>query len=328
MLDTHFSPAQKASIVTSILREQQIHGADLRDCCRAQGLTVQTFLNWKNQALRHQAFDLHLAQHEEVDGNRVEPAPRARRTYEAPKTAIQLALERAQAAAEDDGEAPPEPEPTVEPTTQAAPRPEEPETMPKADAVPPQSPMAATLAKHFPWLAKLDERTTAKVGFDKPTEKKTPEYMQWMKTRTELMTDKQREAWKAFYNRGGTRPSAAEQAAEQTELAAAIAANATAPKKRGRPRKVYNGASGPLSTPAPQAATEAPTLGPEEPRPTVAELVEQQHRLDNAIQSHPAHGPFALVRAQPGNGAEAELDRLRRALAVLTLENLQLRGLL
>lgn len=304
MLDTHFSPAQKASIVTSILREQQ-HGADLRDCCRAQGLTVQTFLNWKNQALRHQAFELHLGQHEEVDGNRA-----------APKTAIQLALERAQAAAEDDGEEPPEPEPT----TQAAPLPEDIPPMPKVDTVPLQSRMAATLAKHFPWLAKLDERTTAKVGFDKPTEKTTPEYKQWIQTRTELMTDKQREAWKAFYNRGGTRPSAAEQAAEQAELAAAIAANATAPKKRGRPAKV-NGH-------APQAATEAPTLGAEEPRPTVAELVEQQHRLDNAIQSHPAHGPFALVRAQPGNGAEVELDRLRRALAVLTLENLQLRGLL
>ena len=156
MLDSHFSPAQKAAVITSILREQQ-HGADLRECCRAQGLTVQTFLSWKNQALRHNAFDLHLATHEEVNGNRAEPERRAPREVDGnraePKTAMQLALERARAAAHDDEEPDEEPEPSGEPQVSPAepaqaappPPPEEPDTMPKAETVPPLSKRAAAL---------------------------------------------------------------------------------------------------------------------------------------------------------------------------------------
>ena len=174
-------------------------------------------------------------------------------------------------------------------------------------------------------MPKVEERTTAQLGYEKPTDTKSKPYLHWCNARLSLMTDKQREAWGTFYNRNPSGQSIPRRTktAEQTELAAAIASHAQAaveapkPKKKlGRPRKV----NGHHEAAAPATFTSPP--------PTRAELESQRARLNGEIEQHPATNALVTLRAQRVNAAESEIDRLRRALAVLTLENLQLRGLL
>lgn len=348
MYEAHFSHAQKAVILSSILREHHEHGHDLRDCCRAQGIQLQTFNKWRNQARSQselERLNLHGPEHDEHDphepnGNLAVPdeAPPPEvngncthytsphgltndKRREAPKTAIQLALERARAATlpehdPDDEEPEPERGPALGPSTTPTP-PEvsmaEPTTEPPRRTAAER--MADTLAARFPWLAKLEERTAAKIGYPKPAPNASGgTYQAWTKLRAELMTDKQREAWQTFYARA--RPDF--KTKEQLALAQARAeappkpAKAPTPAKLGRPPKV-NGHAAPL--------------------PDYQLLAEQRAEVERTIAAHPATVALAVLsepgpRHQPHSNHEAELDRLRRALAVLTLENLQLRGLL
>lgn len=329
MYEAHFSNSQKAVILSSILREHHEHGHDLRECCRAQGIKLQTFNKWRWQA-RTQADMERLALHNadgheehpdepngnvamaepeappEVDGNRADYVPPKPRREE-PKTAMQLALERARITTyphdPEDEEPEPEPEPgPVLTTPTPEPSPEAPMSTPTTTG---KQRMAETLAARFPWLAKVEERTTAKMGYAKPGPKESGKYHAWAQCRAELMTDKQREAWAQFYARA--RPNY--KANEQAEIAKARAEAPAKPKpKLGRPPKV-NG--------------HAVEVGP-----SVAELEAQRARLNGEIAHHPATEAFVALRERTDRAHESEVDRLRRAVAVLTLENLQLRGLL
>ena len=343
MYEAHFSNSQKAVILSSILREHHEHGHDLRECCRAQGIKLQTFNKWRWQA-RTQADMERLALHNadgheehpdepngnvalaepeappEVDGNRADYVPPKPRR-EAPKTAMQLALERARITtyahdpAHDPEDEEPEPEPEPGPVlTTPTPTPEPSPEAPMSTLTTPtgKERMAATLAARFPWLAKVEERTTAKMGYPKPEPKESGKYHAWTQCRAELMTDKQREAWAQVFARA--RPNF--KANEQAELAKA---RAEAPPKEPKPK---------LGRP-PKLAKPAKVNGHAvEVGPSVAELEAQRARLNGEIAHHPATEAFVALRERTDRAHESEVDRLRRAVAVLTLENLQLRGLL
>lgn len=349
MLDI-YSTEQKVSILTQIMKEEST-GASLRDCCKAQGITLQTFIDWKARAQKHNQFDtLHL--------NGVHPERKPSRfRHEKPKTALQLALENAQRKhypddnpedlhALEHGEPEPmlaaevAPEPPPEPPT-AAPLPvdklyipiearevasgpviepvypiydsvrsmldKEPEPnpvnqsnevidMPKAtesSAAGRPRGLSAVLHQRMPWLAALDKKTEKTMG-PKPASKQ-PGYGVWIAARKALMTPEQIEEMEDFYgvNRRGPR----------TKMPPPPVA-----KKQPKPAQL-----------AEQKEIVASRANGSRPvSPEIEALAEQHAHVSTQIAEH---------NRQP-NREHAEIARLKKALMVLTLENLELRGLL
>jgi hypothetical protein len=354
MLDT-FTPDQKASILTQVMREES-QGRSLRDCCKAQGITVQTFIDWKARAQRHNQFDtLHM------NGIHPERKP-ARFRKEKPKTALQIALEAAQVrsypddnpedlhAVEHGEPAPPAqssigspPPPALAPesppeTPLAAAAPEvikepvypiyeavsamletESETQPEPDskpvisnevtavpkqaATPPASKprgVAATMHIRMPWLAAIDKRTEKALG-PKPANKE-PGYTAWIAHRKTLMTDEQRAEIEAFFGvaargrRAAAEKPVTKKRQEQASIAAARGGIEVAPVKTNGHVKVS---------------------------PEIQALAAQHAEVTGQIAEY-QHAPTrSVVR-----GDNFEVERLKKALTALTLENLQLRGLL
>jgi hypothetical protein len=342
MLDT-FTPEQKASILAQVMREES-QGASLRDCCKAQGITVQTFIDWRARARRHNQFDtLHM--------NGVHPERKPQKfKQEKPKTALQIALENAQRRTYPDdnpedlhavehGE-PPEtptaaPLPAVEPDIPAAPVEvaSEPETsaqtepviepvisstneetdVPKAKTEPMGKPrgVAAVMYQRMPWLNTLDAKTEKVLG-PKPSNKQ-PGYTGWIKHRKSLMTPEQVEEIDGFFKANGSgkakdtgvkpmkrRAPKPDQVAEQKAIAASRGGIEVEPVRA-------NGRKRPVSAEVAQLAAQH------------AEVTGQLAQFEGASVSH--------VRREHVRES-VEVERLKRALMALTLENLQLRGLL
>ena len=340
MLDI-FTPEQKASILAQIMREEST-GANLRDCCKAQGITLQTFIDWKARAQKHNQFDtLHM------NGIHPERKP-SRFRHEKPKTALQLALENAQRKSypEDNPEdlhalehgEPEQPEPPPAPAapvvlTSPQPEPEAPASGPDIapgypiyDAVhslldkePEPKPvnqsddegihmskatepsaagrprgLSAVLHQRMPWLAALDKKTEKTMG-PKPASKQ-PGYGAWIAARKALMTPEQVTEMEDFYGVTKRGP--------RTKMPPAPVA-----KKQPKPAQLdeqkemlavrANGSRRPVS-------------------PEIEALAEQHAQISTQIAEH---------NRQP-NREQAEIARLKKALMVLTLENLELRGLL
>lgn len=87
MLDT-FTPDQKAAILASIMVDEA-HGVATRQACQSQGITLQTYLDWKAHARKTLTVP--------HNGRRVHPERDKRRARpEREKTAFELAFEAAQ----------------------------------------------------------------------------------------------------------------------------------------------------------------------------------------------------------------------------------------
>jgi hypothetical protein len=352
MLDI-YSTEQKVSILTQIMREEST-GASLRDCCKAQGITLQTFIDWKARAQKNN----HL------DARPTLKLPKVRQPK--PPTALELALKKAQinsyptdnpddVRALEQGE--PEPhaidyaglpednpedlhavthgEPPAAPAPVAVssspPEPEqaasgpyrpgypvydavvslldkEPELKPveqsndevlsmatdKTGASRPRG-LSAVLHQRMPWLAGLDKRTEKTMG-PKPASK-AQGYGAWIAHRKTLMTPEQALEMEDFYgiNRRGSKTKTPPPAvAKRTPKPAQIEEQKEMVSKRTN----ANG-SRPVS-------------------PEIEALAEQHAQVTSQIVQHERHGPREL----------SEIDKLKRALTALTIENLQLRGLL
>jgi hypothetical protein len=315
-------------ILAQVLREES-EGRSLRDCCKAQGITVQTFIDWKARAKKHNQFDtLHL------NGIHPERKP-ARFREEKPPTALQLALEAARIKSypednPDDLHAVEhgEPEP---PAASSAPNPSaEPDQAasgPDIQADSPISPNEVTevakrkcpdyslaargVAKAMyaaaPFLSELDQQTFDALG-PRPEKSEGKAYNAWIAHRKSLMTPAQVKQFEGFF--GGSRkgkPRARKEQAEPVDSAVGVVPDPVRPKPNGKH--------------APAAAS-------------VAELAAQHAEVSAQIAGHEtAQAPRSLVTHTPRAHGELgslahENDRLKRALAMLTMENLQLRGLI
>jgi hypothetical protein len=369
MLDT-FTPEQKASILAQIMKEES-SGASLRECCRAQGITLQTFLDWKASARRHNQFDtLHL------NGIHPERKP-SRFRHEKPKTALQIALETAQRRSypEDNPEdvaavramergepvptatppdMPPETPPAAPPPAvdvpiaaappEAASEPENPPppqiepsypiydavrgmleqqpepdkepvnsiikdeviTVPKSENVIKPRGIAATMHNAMPWLAAVERKTEKAMG-PKPASK-APGYYAWIAHRKELMTPEQKAEIETYFgvNRRGAR-------ATKPDAPTARRAPKPAQVEEQREMVAARVTNGPRKVPA---------------SPRVNELVNQHAELSAQIADHQQLGLVRAHAPREHGGLVTENERLKRALTALTMENLQLRGLL
>jgi hypothetical protein len=354
MLDL-FTPEQKASILVQILREES-EGHNLRDCCRAQGITVQTFMDWQASARRHNQFDtLHMRG---VHPER-KPAPYRRERQDKPKTALQLALENAQrrtypADNPDDLHAAEHGEPDTQAVHQADTRTGPPETRtapplppgkadlltePPEPASAPDNPIpaeksksepdkpqcdnedmtvpkattqtettgprgiAGAMYKRMPWLAAVEKKTEKALG-PKPGAKE-PGYGAWLAHRKELMTDEQKTEMEGFFGIRARR--------EKNE---ARAAAPKAPVKRA-PKPAQ------LAEQREIAATRAKRAPVS---PEVQSLTAQHAEVSSQLAEYEA--PRVTRSAAVARAEAGEIERLKKALMALTLENLQLRGLL
>jgi transposase-like protein len=324
-----FTPESKAQIVTSILRESA-NGSDLRACCRAQGITYQTFIDWRCWAQKENRLNGHEATARKVripdpplqnalqaaltkvaevaQGPDLENPPPfvreaasgpdaapARYSHEAPDADFMAAVERDIAALEAG--------PAVEPAA----NPNEGLDMPRKELEPEQSSMARVLAQRFPWLAEVEARAVEQFGPKPDRLDAKVAYTQWTKNRKGLMTKKQAVEFAAFYGR--------------------VPAGTAEPAKPAKPAKPTNGARAPH--------------GPE------VEALQAQHAevqqamalhpdgLTHAIQIEPItaqprrveqHVPW-IMQATPDDMA-AEITRMQRMITVLTAENMRLRGIL
>jgi hypothetical protein len=333
-----FTPEQKASILTQVMREEA-EGRTLRDCCRAQGITVQTFIDWKARAQKHNQFDtLHMRG---VHPER-QPAPYRRQREEKPKTALQLALEDAgrrnypadnpdDLRAVEHGEPEPPiaaPLPSVDPhlsatltepgssprnlSTEPAQQPDKPQcdnedsTMRKTTTetvtTGPRG-IAGAMYKRMPWLAAVEKKTEKALG-PKPGAKE-PGYGVWLAHRKELMTDEQKAEMEGFFGISARR--------EKNE---ARAAAPKAPVKRA-PKAAQ------LAEQREIAATRAKRAPVS---PEVQTLTAQHAEVSSQLAEYEA--PRVTRSAAVARAEAGEIERLKKALMALTLENLQLRGLL
>ena len=343
MLDI-FTPEQKASILAQIMKEESA-GASLRDCCKAQGITLQTFIDWKARAQKHNQFDtLHM------NGIHPERKP-ARFRQERPKTALQIALENAQRktypednpddlhavehgepAQSDAPETPPAAPPasaatdiSTRPSGAASAPPVEPGS-PIHDAVvalvqtePASKPvgqsrnevlsmtkspetstagrprgLSAVLHQRLPWLAALDRKIEKTMG-PKPGSKEQG-YGAWIAARKAAMSPEQAQEMEDFYGvtkRGPRTKQPPPPVAKRTPKPAQIEEQKEMVSVRA------NGSRRPVS-------------------PEIEALAEQHAQISTQIAEH---------NHQPSR-EQAEIARLKKALMVLTLENLELRGLL
>lgn len=210
----------------------------------------------------------------------------------------------------------------------------------------------AALVAAMPWLPALDAKTEKKLGIKKPA-KGTPGYTTFLKTRRALMTPEQGEQLAAFYAPGKQQATvAAKSAAAKAATAAKKAANGAHEPKAAAPAK-----RAPYKTKrrmAEQAGiieSQIKAAGQMAPRPLAATPAMQELLVEHAdvtaqlelattapqdaapngyTQGVKIDAGGHLVDSQPGREAMllAEIEKLKRALTAITLENLKLRGLL
>lgn len=358
MLDT-FSPDQKAAILASIMVDEA-HGVATRQACQAQGITLQTYLDWKAHARK-----VITVPH---NGKRVHPERDKRRERERPKTAFEVAFEAAQVKTypNNGSNAAPPPEPVVPhkdvrewhglpednpedlhalalergevPANVAAEVPADvpadvPETPPaplaavaapevsppqeeppvpakkaETSGMKPRGPAAVQYVK-FPWLLPLEKKVEKELG-PKPASKSN-EYYPWIKRRKELMTPEQAAELEAFFGVATRRANGAQRQAtlarKKAEQLPEIEETATSRAVRVEPRR---------------EPREVP------PSPEVAALTQQHAEVTGQIITHELHGLEPQQPASRETQLLAENTKLKTALTALTLENLQLRGLL
>lgn len=377
MLDT-FTPDQKAAILASIMVDEA-HGVATRQACQSQGITLQTYLDWKAHARKTLTVP--------HNGPRFHPERDKRRPREREKTAFELAFEAAKvktypseagnttapppdpvvphkdvtewhglpednpedlhALAVERGEA--LPAPVVEALAPVEPKQPDsgPENAPQVIAnedsdmakkkcpdysYPEKRGIAAAMYAANPFLWELDQQTFDALGPrpDKDTEKGA--YNNWVKYRKALMSPAQVEQFEGFFGgsrKGRTkatgRPTKAETMKEQAEM--------------------FAGNKGGIETEQIEVVQAAPTRARKaraqtvEPPPmlpindAIRGLIAEHETVTTAIANHEATGlaPVRAVRTQGPLDTQAlvmENQRLKTALTALTLENLQLRGLL
>jgi hypothetical protein len=339
MLDI-FTPEQKAVILASVMREES-EGRSLRDCCRAQGITVQTFIDWKARAQKHSQNGARpvLGIHPE---RRKDRQPK-------PPTALELALRKAQISSypkdepEHVGHDEPPPHvidyaglPEDNPHDLHALTHGEPENKDVPDS-PNQNEVSEVPRKQYPdysqgggvtsamyaacpFLPDLDRQTFDALGPrpDKNVEKTA--YNRWIAHRKTLMTPEQRTAFEGFF--GGSRlgiPRGQKTKVEAVpEVEAAPVPVAAAPKRAPKPKQREEQREI-------AAARGRVTNGPGLPvSPAIQELAAQHAEVTGQLSQYEG-GSVGRPRADAHAG---EIERLKRALMALTLENLQLRGLL
>ena len=352
MLDT-FTPDQRASIVVQIMKEEN-QGASLRDCCKAQGITVQTFLDWRARARRHNQFDT-LHAH---NGPRTHPE--RQKPKERPKTALELAFETAQVRtypsdnpedlhALEHGEPPapidspvtieaaPEPAP---PPVEATPLPEpkqadsgpvEPQILPLEEPMPKRKcpdysqgarGVAAAMYAANPFLRELDQKTFEALG-ERPDKSQSGPYNKWIAHRKTLMSPEQVKQFEAFF--GGPRKGIPKAKGIEKPVAH------KPPSKKARQEQLDMLAARANPETVEPAVEPAVVMSNGKPMgQQVRSLVAQHAEVSSAIANHEETG-FTMVRVKMPRdmpGLASENERLKRALTALTLENLQLRGVL
>ena len=340
-----FTPESKAQIVTAILRETA-NGADLRACCRSQGITYQTFIDWRSWAQKENRLSGH------------EATARKARVPDPPlQNALQAALTKVVEVAQGpDLENPPPFIPSPEkfktstgfdlpgpfcaadmpapdadfmaaverdiaaqetqskPAVEPAADPNEGDDMPRKKMEPEQTSMARVLAERFPWLADVEARAVAQFGPKPDRIRDMPAYNRWTTSRRSLMTKEQAAEFGAFYGRG---PAAKKRGP------AAEPAKTAKPAKPAKTAKTANGAEVKALQAQHADVQQELALHPEalhhaiHIEPVTAVQQPQPRRVDV---------PW-IMQATPEDMA-AEITRMQRIITVLTAENMRLRGIL
>ena len=338
-----FTPESKAQIVTSILRETA-NGADLRACCRSQGITYQTFIDWRSWAQKENRLSGHEA-----------TAKKARVPDPPLQNALQAALTKVVEVAQGpDLENPPPFIPSPEKfkastgfnlpgpfcaadmpapdadfmaaverdieaqETQSKPAvdPNEGDDMPRKKVDPEQTSMARVLAERFPWLAAVEAQAVAQFGPKPDRIRDMPAYNRWTTSRRSLMTAQQAAEFGACYGRGPAAKKRGPNAAKTAE-----------PAKPAKPAKpVPNGAEVTALKAQHADVQQALALHPEGLHHAIQ--IEPVTAAPQAQRGVPIgkHVPW-IMQATPEDMA-AEITRMQRIITVLTAENMRLRGIL
>jgi len=322
-----YSPETKAQIVTSILREAA-NGADVRACCHSQGITYQTFIDWRSWAQKANRLHGHESINKKVKRSdpplqnalqaaltkvvevaqgpdREDPPPLPRPDLVAASTGFDLpgpfcgadmpapdadfmAAVERDIAAQEQAQAAPV-APEPEPITEPISNPDEGVDMPRKKVEPELSRMARTLAARFPWLAELDARTNREFGPKPHRLDDTKGYNQWTQYRKSLMSKKQAAEFAAFYG-----PNRGKRGVTQDTPAAASKLEKSANGVEAKVEKLLTRAAHSNGTDlAHQRLGRALVKDPEVMQATI-ETLRAQH---NEVQQELALHPEALAQA-------------------------------